>query len=215
MKRLNVSVCGVKKMNNNCVYESEDDIISFLAEIRVKYDVWPLDKEDEVLKEFGIQDKPKIIQNIFMAGLKTLTKKVDFYERLRLKTLRLDPSFYKRLEEKEAKNEQKSKRIRERRHEKQEKGWAESRKHADKVLKELSIAMTLYDNWKLSSGKKLGDATKEDLLKESEINKNSAEGHMKNCKFYSSLADKVPEGSTVSQSVGIEEAHKLREEVYT
>jgi hypothetical protein len=38
---------------------------------------------------------------------------------------------------------------------------------------------------------------------------------MKNCKFYSSLADKVPEGSTVSQSVGIEEAHKLREEVYT
>ena len=155
MKRLNVSVCGVKKMNNNCVYESEDDIISFLAEIRVKYDVWPLDKEDEVLKEFGIQDKPKIIQNIFMAGLKTLTKKVDFYERLRLKSLRLDPSFYKRLEEKEAKNEQKSKRIRERRHEKQEKGWAESRKHADKVLKELSIAMTLYDNWKLSCGKEL------------------------------------------------------------
>jgi hypothetical protein len=202
-------------MSQVCAYENEDDIINFLAEVRVKYGVWPLYKEDEILKEFGLQDKPKVIQSIFMVGLKAIAKKVDFYERLKLKTIKLDPSFYVKKEQEWERENSKVVSVRNRRHKKQEEEREESRKHADKVLKELSIAMTLYDNWKLSSGKKLGDATKEDLLKESEINKNSAEGHMKNCKFYSSLADKVPEGSTVSQSVGIEEAHKLREEVYT
>ena len=202
-------------MSDTCTYENEEDIINFLAEIRVKYDMWPLFKEDEILKEFGLQNKPKAVQNIFMVGLKTISKKVDFHERLKLKTLKLDPSFYERAEKKEAENAPRAKRIRERRHAKQEVEMKESEKRFSKVMKELSLAMSLYENWKLSSGKKLGDATKEDLLKESEINKNSAEGHMKNCKFYSSLADKVPEGSTVSESVSIEETHKLREEVYT
>jgi hypothetical protein len=38
---------------------------------------------------------------------------------------------------------------------------------------------------------------------------------MKNVDFYTRLAERVDAGATVSGSVGLSEAHKLREEVYS
>jgi len=82
-------------------------------------------------------------------------------------------------------------------------------------MKKVDEALRFYSEWKLSSGKTLGEATKADLLSEVELNRSTADGLMRNCTFYSSLADRVPEGKTVAQSVNLVEAHQLREAAYT
>ena len=178
----------------------------------------------DVVVAFGLGGASPEAKSVFLAGLRAIQKDKAQEQRLRLKVLALNPDHYEilreRAEEYQKLLEQKpSYQAYKRRQAKKE---AEREAEYDKTMaafkesmKKVDEAMRFYSEWKLSSGKTLGEATKSDLLAEVELNRNTADGLLRNCTFYSSLADRVPEGKTVAQSVNLAEAHQLREAAYT
>lgn len=208
----------------NTVEESLSEIVSdLLAKAALKQNSWMcvnsnLISDEDIFEEFNLKDCEEIVKKIFVIGFREVVKRVQYYDRVRLKVMQLDPEVYSKLEKHEEGREKRrlQAEVRRDRLAKERKlELAPSLEASRKFLDKLKVAVEFYDNWKLSSGKSLGEATKQDLINEALANKKSADGHMQNYTFYTKMAELVPEGKTVSESVDLGEAHKLRESVYT
>ncbi len=55
----------------------------------------------------------------------------------------------------------------------------------------------LFSGWMINANVSLGDATREDLLVQAEMERNSADGHIRNAQFYEALAEPLEAGQTV------------------
>lgn len=199
-----------------------DNVCETLATVFVKEGRFGVDQE-KILDAFGLCDAQPEVKEIFMIGYKEVQRKKDYEERLKVKILKLDPEFYENLKKKSTQRDEsplgiKRAKAAEAARLRREREWEERSKKSvevlNKITQKINTALEFYDNWKLSSGKTLGEATKQDLINEAFANKKSADGHMQNYTFYSKMAELVPEGKTVSESVDLGEAHKLRESVY-
>lgn len=196
--------------------ETSDKVLEIIAQAEVT--------GEDILTSFGLGGVSPEAKSVFLVGVREIRKSRAQEERLRLKVLALKPDHYEILR-KRAEEDQK---LREQKPNYQAYLRLKSRKEADRkakheeqmatfkeTMRKVDEALRFYTEWKLSSGKTLGEATKSDLLAEVELNRNTADGLLKNCTFYASLADRVPEGKTVAQSIDLVEAHQLREAAYT
>lgn len=196
--------------------DTSDKVLEIIAQAEVT--------GEDILTSFGLGNVSPEAKSVFLVGIREIRKGRAQEERLRLKVLALKPDHYELLRQRE---EERRKLIEQkptyqaylRRRAKKEADrkaiYEENMALFRESMAKVDEALRFYTEWKLSSGKTLGEATKSDLLAEVELNRNTADGLLKNCTFYSSLADRVPDGKTVAQSVGLVEAHQLREAAYT
>ena len=85
-----------------------------------------------------------------------------------------------------------------------------------KTWEEISAAMNFYQNFKLSDGTKLVDATKAKLLQETESEKSKSTVHKKNATFYKAICDKMPANPnvTVGEALTAKDVGQIREKVF-
>jgi hypothetical protein len=196
--------------------DTTDKILEIIAQVTVT--------GGDIVDAFGLSNVSPEARSVFLSGIRAIQKNREHEHRLRLKILALNPDHYEllrqRAEEYQKQQEQKPSyqtylRTKAKKEEERKAEFEESMAVFRESMKKVDEALRFYSEWKLSSGKTLGEATKADLLSEVELNRSTADGLMRNCTFYSSLADRVPEGKTVAQSVNLVEAHQLREAAYT
>lgn len=89
--------------------------------------------------------------------------------------------------------------------------FAESGKRA---LVHLSNALAFYEQWRLSDGTRLGDATKDKLLYEATVMEAKGTGMLRKAEFYKLLAKRMKGDGKLSKFVTEDQATSLRDHVF-
>lgn len=79
---------------------------------------------------------------------------------------------------------------------------------------EKEIIHDFLSRWKLGDGSSLGDANRVQLVKAARKERNSADGHAKNAKFYMSLADRMKGRGSVREEIGLNTALEINADIY-
>lgn len=90
----------------------------------------------------------------------------------------------------------------------------ETTTHIEVRARRLTLMLSIMEEWKLSTGKSLGDATKADLLVEADASGKLADGHLRNVLFYTSIAKGMKAEDTVRTAIALDDLHRLKEECY-
>lgn len=195
-----------------------EDVLDLIAKAKVQGE-----PDDAIFGSLGIGAISPTIALILRAGINTIASNKSYADRLRLKVLSLNPDHYEEVRRRAAAEQQQREKKpayqaylkqREKKEQERQQRSDENMQQFRAAMDKINVALKFYSEWTLSCGKTLGEATKADLMREAESNRKTAHGLMQNHTFYSRMADLVPDGKTVGESVSVVDAHKIREEVY-
>ncbi|TXG96258.1 MAG: hypothetical protein E6R08_09805 [Nevskiaceae bacterium] len=189
---------------------TKEEELDSLAELGALQAVQNLD--DVALFHLAQKRLPEsLISRAFSVGFKKICSDADYEVRRRLKILHLEPSYFEVIDRKPPRVKTPKELEREKTREAKHQELFEKSKAA---MFEVGLALSFYEMWKLSTGKTLGDATKDDLIAEANKAQSEASGYLRNVDFYSELARRTPPGKTVAEAVPLHEAHALRQKIY-
>lgn len=195
--------------------ERQEAIENLLALAKVESDG---DYAETILRSTGAPSHPVLVE-LLTRGANSFLKDKRHEDRVRLKVLRLDPEHYVEIDSIAAKmstpaaDREKARDAatqKKRRKQYEAKAWAVVAATNAKVKK----ASEFYENWFLSNGATIGDASKVVLEMEAAKERSAAAGHEKNAAFYEALAARVPDGKTVREAIDLTDAHRIRESIF-
>lgn len=185
------------------------DVYDRIDELNAMATVNGIDAVQEIVRDCNA-DLPRYVVTLIEKGLAQFKAERAKTEKFRLKVLEIEPTFYQEEEMRQASMADWKGRWALERKDEREKEKARRLEFERKARE----AMEFYERWKLPDGTPLGDATREQLRKETAKERNIADGHLKTASFYCRLSEYLQDGERVRDVIPLSRAHEIRAEVW-